>query len=106
MTLLTQREAATLLKLSERTLERWRVAGDGPKQVRLGRSIRNFLTDQEAMGVEIKKHRTASANGWEFPLLSECREAWAKRYGLTEWDTNINDWGDEEEEEQPKPKST
>jgi hypothetical protein len=66
-------------------------------------ALRNFLTDQEAMGVEIKKHRTASANGWEFPLLSECRAAWEKRYGPTDWDTNINDWGEEEEEEQPKP---
>ncbi|MFY9836835.1 MAG: helix-turn-helix domain-containing protein [Xanthobacteraceae bacterium] len=44
MTLLTQREAAALLKLSQRTLERWRVAGDGPKFVRLGRSIRYHLT--------------------------------------------------------------
>jgi excisionase family DNA binding protein len=48
MTLLTQREAATLLKLSERTLERWRVAGIGPKFVRLGRSIRYRLTAIEA----------------------------------------------------------
>jgi len=48
MTLLTQREAATLLRLSERTLERWRVAGDGPKKVRLGRSIRYRLADIEA----------------------------------------------------------
>jgi len=69
-------------------------------------ALRNFLTDQEAMGVEIKKHRTSSANGWEFPILSECREAWSKRYGPTQWDTNINDWGDEEEEEQPKLKPT
>jgi hypothetical protein len=67
-------------------------------------ALRNFLTDQESMGVEIKKHRTSSANGWEFPPLSECRVAWCKRYGPTQWDTNINDWGDEEEEEQPKPK--
>jgi hypothetical protein len=35
-----------------------------------------------------------------------CSANAAKRYGPTEWDTNINDWGDEEEEEQPKPKST
>jgi predicted DNA-binding transcriptional regulator AlpA len=49
MTLLTQREAAALLHLSERTLERWRVAGDGPKHVRLGhRSIRYRLTEIEA----------------------------------------------------------
>jgi excisionase family DNA binding protein len=48
MTLLTQREAATLLHLSERTLERFRVSGTGPKFVRLGRSIRYRLADVEA----------------------------------------------------------
>jgi predicted DNA-binding transcriptional regulator AlpA len=48
MTLLRQREAATLLHLSERTLERFRVSGTGPKFVRLGRSIRYRLTDIEA----------------------------------------------------------
>lgn len=48
MTLLTQREAAELLKLSQRTLERWRVAGDGPKFVRLGRSVRYSLTAIES----------------------------------------------------------
>lgn len=46
MTLLTQLEAATLLHLSERTLERLR--GAGPKFVRLGRSIRYRPTDIEA----------------------------------------------------------
>jgi len=39
MTLFTQREAAVLLRLSERTLERWRVSGDGPPFARLGRRI-------------------------------------------------------------------
>ena len=48
MTLLSQREAASLLHLSERTLERFRVSGTGPKFVRLGRSIRYRLTDIEA----------------------------------------------------------
>jgi predicted DNA-binding transcriptional regulator AlpA len=48
MTLMTQREAALAMQLSERTLERWRVAGDGPKFIRLGRSIRYRLTDIEA----------------------------------------------------------
>jgi hypothetical protein len=66
----------------------------------------NFLTDQEAMGVVIEKYRTSAANGWKFPLLSECREAWCKRYGPTSWDTNIRDWGDDEVEEQPKAKPT
>jgi predicted DNA-binding transcriptional regulator AlpA len=49
MTLLTEREAASLLRLSERTLERrYRVSGTGPKFVRLGRSIRYWLTEIEA----------------------------------------------------------
>ena len=48
MTLLTQRKAATLLRLSERTLERGRISGLGPKFVRIGRSIRYRLADIEA----------------------------------------------------------
>jgi predicted DNA-binding transcriptional regulator AlpA len=39
-TLLTGREAADLLRLSERTLERHRVAGAGPRFIRLGRAVR------------------------------------------------------------------
>lgn len=39
-TLLTGREAADLLRLSERTLERHRVAGTGPRFIRLGRAVR------------------------------------------------------------------
>jgi len=46
--LLTQRQAAALLCLSERTLERFRVNGIGPKFVRLGHSIRYRLCDVEA----------------------------------------------------------
>jgi excisionase family DNA binding protein len=46
--LLTQDEAAELLKLSVRTIERLRVSGTGPKFVCLGRSIRYRLTDIEA----------------------------------------------------------
>jgi predicted DNA-binding transcriptional regulator AlpA len=47
-TLLTGREAAALLKLSERTLERHRTAGTGPRFCALGRAIRytrHDLTD-------------------------------------------------------------
>ena len=46
--LLTQRQAAEMLALSERTLERIRVTGSGPKFVRCGRSIRYRLSDVEA----------------------------------------------------------
>jgi hypothetical protein len=39
MTLLTQREAASVLRLSERTLERSRVSGFGPPFCKLGRRV-------------------------------------------------------------------
>ena len=48
MTLLTQREAAVVLRLSTRTLERWRVAGIGPRFVRLNHSIRYRQQDLDA----------------------------------------------------------
>jgi hypothetical protein len=48
MTLLTQREAASVLRLSQRTLERWRVAGTGPRFVRLNHSIRYRQQDLDA----------------------------------------------------------
>jgi excisionase family DNA binding protein len=38
-TYLTQFEAAALLRLSERTLERWRVEGSGPPFRRFGRRV-------------------------------------------------------------------
>jgi predicted DNA-binding transcriptional regulator AlpA len=46
--LLTQRQAAEMLALSERTLERFRTSGMGPKFVRLGHSVRYRLVDVEA----------------------------------------------------------
>jgi predicted DNA-binding transcriptional regulator AlpA len=45
--LLTQRRASEMLALSERTLERFRVSGLGPKFVRCGRSIRYRAADLE-----------------------------------------------------------
>jgi excisionase family DNA binding protein len=50
LALLTQREAAELLRTSERHLERLRIAGTGPKFLRLGKhkSIRYRPTDVEA----------------------------------------------------------
>jgi len=46
--LLTQVEAARLLQLSERTLERLRVSGAGPRFVKAGRSVRYREIDLEA----------------------------------------------------------
>ena len=46
--LLTGREAAALLRLSERTLERHRTAGTGPRFCALGRAIRYRRCDLHA----------------------------------------------------------
>jgi Helix-turn-helix domain len=48
MTLLTQHDAALALKVSVRTLERWRVQGVGPRFVRLNHSIRYRPQDLDA----------------------------------------------------------
>jgi predicted DNA-binding transcriptional regulator AlpA len=48
MTLLTGREAAHVLRLSERTIERLRVNGRGPKFVRINHSIRYRQQDLDA----------------------------------------------------------
>jgi excisionase family DNA binding protein len=45
--LLTQSEAAELLHLSTRTLERLRVSGTGPAFVKLGHSVRYRTVDLE-----------------------------------------------------------
>jgi hypothetical protein len=62
-------------------------------------TLRNFLIDEERTGIVCAKFRAASANGWSFAPLSECREAWSKRYGTTNWDTDMIDWGEPAEEE-------
>lgn len=48
LALLTQREAAAKLRLSERTLERLRVTGTGPCYVKTGRCVRYREADLEA----------------------------------------------------------
>jgi len=45
--LLTQSECAELLRLSERTLERLRVTGSGPKFLRIRHSVRYRPSDVE-----------------------------------------------------------
>ena len=46
-TLLTQREAAARLRLSQRSLERYRVSGSGPTYVKAGRLVRYREQDLE-----------------------------------------------------------
>jgi excisionase family DNA binding protein len=44
-TFLTEAELAALLKVSPRTLQRWRVEGNGPKFRRHGRRVRYSRSD-------------------------------------------------------------
>lgn len=44
----TQSEAADFLRISERTLERWRVEGNGPRFRRFGRRIVYAQSDLES----------------------------------------------------------
>jgi predicted DNA-binding transcriptional regulator AlpA len=46
--LLRQSEAAAVLRLSERTMERLRLQGDGPRFVKAGRGVRYRECDLEA----------------------------------------------------------
>ena len=48
MHLLSQQEAATMLGLSPRTLERLRVTGEGPRYVKLNRRVAYRTEDIEA----------------------------------------------------------
>jgi excisionase family DNA binding protein len=48
MSLLTQREAAMSLRLSERTLERLRVTGGGPRFLKAGKAVRYREADLQA----------------------------------------------------------
>lgn len=62
-TFLTQREAAALLRLSERTLERYRLSGTGPAFVKLGRRVVYRAADLDAFA-QAHTYRSTS----EFPV--------------------------------------
>jgi predicted DNA-binding transcriptional regulator AlpA len=57
--LLSQKQAARLLGLSVRTLERHRVWGTGPRFCRLGRLVRYRLGDLEAWVTQSLRSSTA-----------------------------------------------
>jgi len=56
---LTQREAAALLRLSERTLERHRLSGTGPARIKLGRRDVNRAGDLLAFTHAHTHHSTS-----------------------------------------------
>lgn len=59
---LTNSEAAAYLKLSPRTLENWRVLGDGPRFRRFGRRVIYALNDLELWATSRACESTSDAN--------------------------------------------
>jgi excisionase family DNA binding protein len=55
--ILTPEQTGALLKVNERTLERWRCEGKGPAFVRLGRRVRYRRDDLEAWLVRQRQDR-------------------------------------------------
>ena len=58
---LTQAEAADLLRISSRTLERYRVSGTGPQFVKAGRRVLYRQSDLEAWATTNTFSSTAEA---------------------------------------------
>jgi hypothetical protein len=57
--------------------------------------LRNFLVESpEKIGISCTKYRDAKFNGWSFPPLAECREAWESKYGAVNWDNPIEEWAE------------
>lgn len=60
-TLLRQGEAARLLTVSPRTLERWRLEGTGPKFLKLGRRVVYRASDMADWIAARERHSTSEA---------------------------------------------
>ncbi len=62
MHLLNQREASAFLRLSERTLERLRLTGGGPRFAKAGRRVVYRVEDLEAWITERLRHSTSEGS--------------------------------------------
>jgi hypothetical protein len=60
---LLERELAARWKMSVRTLQRWRVRGDGPSYMRIGGTIRYSMADVE----QYERHRRENGGFQESP---------------------------------------
>lgn len=63
---LTSNEAADLLRLSRRTLERWRLEGNGPRYIKLGVGKRSRVVYREAE-IEAWVSRSSFGSTSEYP---------------------------------------
>ncbi len=61
--LINEEHASTILKVSTRTLQAWRVRGGGPMFVKVGRSVRYRLEDLETF-VNENVHQSTSEKGY------------------------------------------
>lgn len=60
--LVDERQAATRLAVSVRTLQQWRVSGDGPRFAKIGRCVRYRAIDLEAFVVaNLRAHTSEEA---------------------------------------------
>ena len=57
--LVTERDASELLGVSVRTLQKWRLQGNGPQFVKLGHAVRYDVKDLEAY-IERARRRSTS----------------------------------------------
>jgi predicted DNA-binding transcriptional regulator AlpA len=57
--LVTERDASELLGVSMRTLQKWRLQGNGPRFVKLGHAVRYDVKDLEAY-IEGGRRRSTS----------------------------------------------
>ena len=60
---LTTPEAAAILGLSPRTLERYRVTGEGPRFLKLGRCVRYKRVDLDKWADRRRKRSTSDEDG-------------------------------------------
>lgn len=63
---LTSNEAADLLRLSRRTLERWRLEGNGPRYIKLGAGKRSRVVYRETE-IEAWVSRSSYGSTSEYP---------------------------------------
>lgn len=66
---LTSNEAAELLRISRRTLERWRLEGNGPRYFKLGTGKRSRVVYREAE-IESWVNRSSYGSTSEYPVRS------------------------------------
>lgn len=81
---LNQVEAAELLRVSARALEKWRQRGSGPAFIRANRRVVYALGDLEAWLASGRRHSTTSAPGEVRQVAAGSRRSRAEASGAGE----------------------